>query len=413
VNTAVLARFAIDLTGRIAMLGLTIFTARALGVSEFGRLAFALSFANLLYVLSECGTHLVFLRDLSVAESDLARQRQLWARYLGVKALLCIGAGILGALLSPWVWPWPAPSILVAVVAWMMVNSFIDFLHQACNARRDLAASAWLMALHRGLSVVPAVIVAFLWRDLAYTSFALLLGAAVALPLGLAAVARRFGLPLDARFRPGDILGVVSRSAPLALANLFGSTYTKLGLLLLPWLGYASAAGPYGAAQRLFEVSYLLPSAIVTVLLPSLAASHASDLEAFRQRARKSLATMAAAGIATVAAGVPLAGVAIGLLFGAEFEQSTPILRILLVALALVNVNYLATSLMVVVHRIPRHALHQALCLAICFVATVVGVRHWGPLAGAWAVVATELVLLVLTLFALAPCLIRRGQAPA
>jgi O-antigen/teichoic acid export membrane protein len=282
-------RFLVDALGKLAMFVLTVFLARALGVEDFGKLAFAMAFVNVAYQLSESGMSLVFLREMGrVSQGNAAAHASaVWSEFFGLRLSLCLAVGAVGAAASFWVWPWEEPWILVAVLGWILGNSFVDFFHQVCNGAGDIRTSARIMALHRGLTLVLPVAFAVAGSGLSGVSVGMALGSLSGAALALAVVNRTFGYPFRPVWQPRVWAARLKTVLPLAVANLFGSVYVRLGILMLPWLGYNHEVGFFSAAHKLFEAGYLIPLAFVTIAIPHLSGLHHRDPVAFRREARK------------------------------------------------------------------------------------------------------------------------------
>ncbi len=402
-------RFAIDAFGRVAMLVLTVFFARLLGVEGFGQIAFAISVVNLAYYFTECGTHLVFLREMgrvspasgagpAAANGDVLA---VWEEFFGLKVVLTFSVGLAVSLCSYWVWPWENPFVLVAMVGWMMGNSLVDFFHQACNALHRVEISGVVMVLHRGLCLVLGGAAVLTYRSLPSVAWGLCAGSVLGAALSLWTIHRRLGLNL--RFVRNSIRwwNWLKVSFPLALANIFGSAYLRLGILMLPWLKFQGEVGFYGAAQKIFEAGYMIPMAFVTIAMPHFSRAlneHPATLRRIAGRAGKFVVALSALWLV---GGELSAHYVVRLVFGGDYAPAVPLLRILIIANALVFVNYLLTTFLVVLNQLRRHALNELAVLSACAVMSYFLIPRFGAAGAASAVVGAETLLFLLTVAAL------------
>lgn len=398
-----LLRFAIDAFGRVAMLLLTVFIARLLGVEGFGKIAFAISVVNLAYYFTECGTHLVFLREMGRVTGGSSKEEAavVWEDFFGLKIMLTLAVGVAVTLASYWIWPWENPFILVAMAGWMMGNSLVDFLHQACNAFHRVEVSGVVMALHRGLCLVLGGAAVLIYSSLPSVAWGLCVGSLVGASLSLWTVHRGLGLNIRFLGRPARWWGCLKTSFPLALANIFGSAYLRLGVIMLPWLKFYEQVGFYGAAQKLFEAGYLVPTAFVTIAMPHFSRALTEHPSALRRLAGRAGKFVAGLSLLWFIGGEVFASGIIRLVFGGEYAPAVPLLRVLVLANALVFVNYFLTTFLVVFNRLHRHALNELAALSACAAMSYFFIRRFGAAGAAWSVVGAEIILFFLTAAAL------------
>jgi O-antigen/teichoic acid export membrane protein len=190
-------------------------------------------------------------------------------------------------------------------------------------------------------------------------------------------------------------------SLPVAAGVFFASAYIKAGMLMLPWLDYAHETGLYGAAQRLFEAGYMVPAALMAVTLPRLSKIAAENPLQLRKEGRKIGGFVLGMALFTLAAGEAFAAPVLQLLFGDKYGPSIPILRVLILVNAMAMVNYFLMTLLVIFNRQLRYSIHEAVSLVVTVVLTYFFVRRQGAPGAAWALVATEGLLFVLTVYAL------------
>jgi O-antigen/teichoic acid export membrane protein len=407
-NRSFLLRFLIDGSGRAATVLLVVLLARALAVEEFGKLSFALSCAVILGFVAEGGIHFLFLREMGAGGGGA-----LWKDFFGLKLLLAAAAAALGAAVVPFLWPWEGAWVPVAVIGYVLGNSVVDFFHQACNAADRFGASAAVTASHRAACFAAVLAALGLGGGLTRLSAALCAGSAAGAFLGYLVLKGRLEFVSAPAWRPAAWLGRVRESVPLALASFFFMATTRVGVLALSWMGLTAEAGLYGAAQRLFDAGTMLPAALMNVALPRFARTLASDPEALGREARATGLTAAGIALAILAGGELLAEPVVRLFFGERYAGAVPLLRVLLVASALIMLNYYLVTLLLVFRRQARHSAHEALGLAAAAALTFWLVRERGAAGAAWALVLTELMLLSLTAFALRPAAWRRAREAA
>jgi len=355
---------------------------------------------NFISMLSECGMNVLFLREMGkLSNFSIAsvEKNNLWSQFLGLKIALTFSAVLAGSAASIWIWPWQKPVIFIGLLAWMFGNALVDFFYQACNALNRVEVSGVIMLIHRGLMVTGVLIVLGISKSLTWVSLALGAGSLLGAVMAFGSIKKLLGLQIIPRWEPRVWFYWLRTSTPLALANIFGSSYIRLGILMMPWLKGEKATGIFGAAFKLFEVGYMIPMAFFVIATPHLSGIYKESSERFWEEARRLAMFVGGLIFIWLIGGQLLAHVVIGWIYGSEFMGSVPVFRVLLAANALVFVNYLIISFMVVTHRLKRHAVNEGLCLLFGAAATCLLVPSHGPLGAAWALVLTEAALTTLT----------------
>jgi len=401
VKRSFITRLLIDGLGRIVIFGLIILLTRILGVANFGKLAFAISFSNIAYILSECGTLLLFLREMGNARMDANEQNRIWSEFIGLKAALVLLTCSLGFIVSFWIWPWDRPLIILFMLGWMVGNSFTDFYHQTCNATDHVQHSAIIMLLHRGLTIIGLLLAITYSKDLYQVSLGLCIGSLIGMAVSFFYIRRTLHLKEWPRWQPAIWMGWVKKSVPLALANIFGTTYPRLGIFMLPRLSGALETGLFGAAHRLFEVGYMVPSAFLSVTTPRLSRLIKEHPEHVPSTMSRLALYMGGLSIVWVIVGIFAAPLIIRLLFGAEYLPSTHYLRILLLSTFFIFMNYVLVNYLIVTDHLIPHATNEFIALLIGIPITYYFISVHGGAGASWALVVTELSFMLLTIASL------------
>ena len=148
-------------------------------------------------------------------------------------------------------------------------------------------------------------------------------------------VTQHLGIDLRAPLPEGLRSRVIRYNVSLAILLLLEAVvWQRSEVLFLGRFQPASQISFYAVPFALTErVTDLIPGAILGVLLPGLAyAQAAADPEQFRQVFRQALRYLGLATLPLVAIGIPLAPVAIRLLYGPGFEPAAVVFQILLVS---------------------------------------------------------------------------------
>jgi O-antigen/teichoic acid export membrane protein len=245
--------------------------------------------------------------------------------------------------------------------------------------------------------------------ELAHSATFLLIGAGLAIPFGLtgaviglpaaAVVGALVGALLLAREAPRDQVVDSGDSLPRALrfglqswgANLLQQLNYRVDVLILGGFATARDVGVYSIALTLTSVVWVLPQGLQTVLFPRVASLEESTL-AGEISADESDAATAKAVRHAVLLSLPAGGlisvllvVAVPLLYGGKFVETTPLGFVLLPGVLMIGVAKVLSSA-IVGRGYPRYTLYYGaisvpLTLALYF--TLIPAFHaWGAAVG-------------------------------
>lgn len=273
--------------------------ARYLGVEQFGRYTYALSFTMLFSIVADMGLLIVFTRE---AARTPERVRWFLSQVLTVKVALGLvtilaSTGITLIMKSP-----PGTTSLVAVFTTSMLINSAAMLFDNLLKSANRAGMAGISSLAQSLTALIAgsallfsgkgvlggavayliasvihLVVSVIWsRDLwsrrvapssSEVSHAALNASQSAAPAALdfAAVSAAPQLPWHGP------LGLLREAAPLALSGAFIAVYFRIDSVILNAFQGAKAVGLYGGVYRFFEAFVILSAAYRSVLFPVMA----------------------------------------------------------------------------------------------------------------------------------------------
>lgn len=294
----------------------TILIARRLGSEGFGDYAFIASAVFIGNMLTTFGTDMLLIREIA-SNRDFSQFIPSLFLQLFLSIVLIVIAWLLPPIPVQSAAGWLALKIYsLALVPFAFFTVFSSVLrgiqrmdhyaalnlsitliqlvatHVFINARSDVISLAWLLLT---VQAVAAVLAGWLCKD-RFSTFRL---------------PKRFSLH---QYRP-----VLS----LASLNFLGILYQRLGILLVTFLLGAVATGYFSAAQRVVEFAKTAHLAIFTALYPALAKSQGGWKD-FRLVWLILLtgALIAALSISLLASPLTL------ILFGVEYAESVPLLRL-------------------------------------------------------------------------------------
>ncbi len=385
----------IQLGGRLLGAALGIFVAatlaRSLSRPAFGELSLALTILALAGSIGDLGISQIAMREMARRPQDRAGiAGALWSAQLAMGLL----AGTAGAAIGLALMHGTQARVMdVLVMATMPIGS-VGALTVAAQAR-----------LRPELTIVPVLVQNVAWlasvavRGAAHAGLALYgvccLAAGVLQSAVTLALAARI-TEVSFRGTRALIAKLLRLAWPIGVAGMFVTAYYRIdGVLLFHYRG-ATQSAYYSAAYRLLDVLQILPGTVSGVLLPLLASAERGGAGAERVR---QLFGLTAAMLLVVVVPVAVCGSIVSpaivrLLYGAHYDASAPLLRVLLPAFIPIALGYLLTSQLILHDLLRPYVAITFMGAAANVVANAVAIPRYGAAAAAWATLGTELIVM-------------------
>jgi O-antigen/teichoic acid export membrane protein len=253
---------------RLLSLVFLVGAARALGPETFGRFTFAYTLATLLGAALDLGMHSLLIRGIARAPEMTADH---WRAAVTLKLALLVPAGLALA-----VFPLATGRPLeTAVAVWLLgaaigLQSFTEIAVSTFTAFGRIELELGLRLVEKVCLVSVGIAGLWLGGGLWLVSGVFALAAAGSVALGVAMVHRRLA-PLRWGLSRAGARALRTALGPVALAFVLAFATTRLVPLLVALLGGDEAAGYFGAAVRIVDVTVVAPVAVVGAVYPVLA----------------------------------------------------------------------------------------------------------------------------------------------
>lgn len=340
--------FASKLTGEA---GVRIFSslfifllARVLGPADFGLYSTAFAFASLFLIVVDLGMNTIVTREI-------ARRADARAAILRCANTIKFSAAALAVLsvhvLSHW-HPFARTHLLfVDTLAVMVVTySLIDYMGAALAGKDEMGWEALLRTLCRAVVAIGGILVLYRTKSLEAVTLSMSVASVFSLGFGMLILRMRFG-----GFPMGWDAAVAKRlltsSLPLLGSVVFWTLYDNQDILLLNHFHVAPKdIGLFGSAAKIIDVFKAAPALLAGAFFPALCRC-AHEPEAFLAKTR-SLVNYAIPLLLFIAGGAFLTAPLLEtLLYGRQFAQAAPLLRLLLIAFVAVFLNHLCLQLLI------------------------------------------------------------------
>lgn len=313
----------------ILLLVLTILATRILGDEVFGQYIFLLAVATILSNLSVIGT-------TDYASILIAQDADQTAVVVGNALGLRIPFGILFLLLCLLVTKIFMPGVLFAsflVAMDWIIRSVIHLIRGVLRARNRFHLDA-VVSTEERLSVFLCAAAGLVWaRNLVGFALGLLLGRAIG--MGACCLAyRRLDARLSIRFDRILWRNLLHGGIPIGIRGMLKGMSFRVDAFMLGILRTSAEVGWYGAAYKFLEAGFFFTEAVGNSFQPAIA-------KAFGQKKKEIVSDLYGRGykillvVGGVAAGIGFvyAEPIVTLVFGAEYLNSAPALRLLVLSM--------------------------------------------------------------------------------
>lgn len=378
---------------------------RILGPAGFGRYSFALGLAGLFALWVDFGFNSIVTREMSRRPSEGPDTFRLVSRG---KLMLSAAAALgLGAFAVVFHWADGQALPLLLAFAFLLGVSWVDMGQAFTHAYGKFKQGAFLFAGHR-LLVALAGLACLAAAPRVET---LLLAVALASWAGAAATAAYFRGFWGSMARSAPALGLrglFKESFPVFLLTVLIVVYFRIDTVMLSWLRGDWETGIYSAAYRFFEISAVLPGAVIAVLSADLSRRVAEG--AWESLAKKYFVRLLGLGAAAMGVLWAISFFLPHLILGESYAASRMPLCVLSAGLLFLYPNFLLSTLIMLLGRPGANVWAATAAVFFNIGSNLYLIPRWGALGAAWSTLATEALLMGVSLTVLARA--RAGKAP-
>lgn len=242
------------------------------------------------------------------------------------------------------------PDDTVFIIAIFGVSTFIGQLSLSCRAILNGLERMEYVSLSdvtsKGISTLISIILLLLGYGVTAVALVSILGSAIGFVIHFVALRRIQPISFE-KVNLSLSLKILKASFPFLILNGFLVFYAQVDIVIISLLVSEEALGWYGAADRLFNTLLFIPTVFMAAVFPALSRLHleGSDKMASLSRLSFDLLFLAAVpiGFGLVAIADPL----IALIFGENFLESAPILKVFGIVLIFTYQNILVGSFLI------------------------------------------------------------------
>ena len=370
----------------------TVYLARLLGASEYGKFAFAYGFVTLFSVLAKFGLDLLTSRD--VGENPELAPKYLHAT-LTLRSLLSVGFLLLIAVSILFVQKDAEVKRLILLLAVSAaLQSYGGAGTALFEALQSFTVRSVLNLIVYGLIFAALVVAMWLQPGLESAGLAFLTGTFLYCIVSLL-LCHRLIAPLGWS-RDFQFVGQLFKLAvPLGLMEVFIGIYYRLDTVMLSFFTTDSIVGWYDAAYTFVYGLRLVPVTVALVLLPGLSNLFSRAPEKAIRIYRTSMYYSIAAGICITFLISIHASILVHFVFGRDYDPSSSVLSLLIWTCVIMFGNALQCIFLLVTQQ--RVALLRATAFGAVanLVLNLLLIPRWNMYGAATATILSELCVFI------------------
>ncbi|ASJ16035.1 peptide-binding protein [Thermococcus chitonophagus] len=335
--------FVAELLSRVLAYGIIVVMGRTLGPEGLGLYSFIFYYVGILGIFSDFGINFYITKEVS---KDKNRLHDLVPVALGLKIFLAFLNFIILAVVTFFL---PKPlwvKLLIlavgaeAVLYWVsLFFSGIMYAHEVTKYESIVRIAERVWAFATGVPILYHL------RSLKAFVGALIVGYAIRDSMRIYFTVKLAGF-VRPEFRPREWLGIIRKSYPFWLINLFTMIYYQTDVVMLNLLRGNYETGIYRGAYMFVQVALLIPGIVIPTILPPMARLWEENKGTVRVLFNKAYLALLGLGILGAGGLVVFPNLLISIFLGSKFLPSIPVLKILGIAVPFMFLNSLIGSLM-------------------------------------------------------------------
>jgi O-antigen/teichoic acid export membrane protein len=372
---------------------MAIFLARYLGKGDYGRLVYAIAFANLFTFFWDFGLGRLIIRDVAKNRSDASI---IFSSKFQFQVISCF-AGIL--VLSLYLILFEIRGLEVLLILIFGISTALNYLSNSFRsifiaferaeyetyfnfALRSILLLAVFWTIHRGWELIGISLV------LLFFSLLNLIGS-------WKLVERNF-FHLQFRKTQTSFASVMKDSFPIAIIIALTTIYLQINkILLLKWKG-EEATGIYGAVDMIVMTLLIISNSLVLATFPIISKENRISKEKTFPIYKSVFKVLITLGLPIALGGMLLNKEIISLIYGAEFSESKEVLKILIWLTPIIFLTNFTGSCLIAVEKQKQLALISGFNTVLNLALNFILIPYYGYVGAAIASLTTEGVNLII-----------------
>lgn len=376
----------------------TLFTARYLGVNDYGIFGATLSLASLFGAVCDVGTMYFAVREISV---DLSREQKYLDACVSLRFIL--GAIYFAlVLLSLMAAGWNSYMIVICLIfaVHQFVGSFKSLLVISFQAHEEMKYQAIMYIISNVMTFVFIVAVIFGDYGLFGLSLAYVLGNFIGLVYVLWVLKKKFVFPrISLEFNLYKIL--LLGGLPFALNAIFSAIYYSIDIFMLTQMSNTYYVGLYNSAYKLVDIFGVFYAVYTATIFPVMSKLFKDDKNILNLTLSKSIKYLSAVTIPLSVATLIYATDMIVFCFGSKFSEAGSVLAMLVWSVCFLFMNGATVTALNASNKERSVTVMYILTSMFNVIFNLVLIPKYNVYGAAFTTILSDIFLLILSIYVL------------
>ncbi|MCK4745333.1 flippase [Candidatus Parcubacteria bacterium] len=363
---------------------------RYLGPEKFGQYTIVVAFLQFFAILADMGLMLVTTQMISRPNADVQKTLSNLFTFRFFASLIFFSIAPIAVLFFPYP-PIVKTAIFIFTLSFFLL-SLIQVLTGLFQKELKMAKVAAADIIGKGTMTALVALAAYLDLGLIWILIAAIIGNIFNFSYLLFSTIRiikiRFAFDFDIWKK------ILKRSWPIAISIAFNLVYLKADTIILSLTHSSADVGIYGISFRFLEILIMLPTMFMGLILPLLsnywAAKNFDKFKKILQMAFNAIIIMA---VPMVVGAFFLADKLIIAIAGKDFISAAPVLKIIVLASAMVFIGTLYGHTIVALEKQRKMIWAYAATAALSMAAYLIFIPRYSYFGAAWATVFAETLI--------------------
>ncbi|MFQ5633616.1 MAG: flippase, partial [bacterium] len=308
--------------------------------------------------------------------------------------LMLITASALVLLLALWIYELPRQAVIATAIfaVYGVLSSLGQLAYGVFRSFERMEYETITVILEK--TVITGLGILFLVQgaDLLEFSLVFAIGGLITLFISFYLINKHF-FKIRLQIDPKHAWTILKASAIFGLSMFLITAYLRIPILLLGSMKSDEVIAWYSAAYRLTTLTSVIPTIIVSATFPKLSRESQVRQEVVALLFTKGFKYLFFLALPLIAGTYVLAEPIINLVYGSDFSEAIPVLKLLSFAAALSFMNIFIAGLFGATNNQKKMFVLQTFVLAINIILNLLLIPKAGHIGAAWASVATEGVM--------------------
>lgn len=367
-----------------------ILVARKLGVEDFGKFSFVLSFIMIFSIFIDFGFNELTIREV-------AKEKLLAPKYLGnglsFRIILSVLVFILICVLIN-LMNYPIDTIRSTYIAaaYLIFFSLCGFLYSIFRAFEKIKYESLLTIIEKTLIVFLGSLVLILCSGLEELWFVFFFSNVIVFAISIIILSKKI-VKFSLEFDPNFIKKFVKKAFPFALMNIFIIIYFRIDMVMISMMRSDLEVGWYSAAYRLMEALFLIPNMIMVPIYPVFSRLYISSIDSLTAIYKSALKIMIIISLPITIVVMFISDRIITMLYGASFINSNSALVILIWAIPFIFLTFVLGALLPAINKQGISTFSTGACAILNILLNLILIPSYGYIGASVATVITEGIL--------------------